>query len=112
MKRNKWKIAFWICLVLLIFTFTFGLINSIDQGLLINDMGIGYSNTKNDLTILIDIYNKTDLSKEQISNLLQQKYSYELWQMEKYSNPIWLSRINLYFENDKLSKLQFRNIND
>ena len=67
---NKWKIAFWVCLTALILVTAFGIYSIIDQAVTLTYQKEGYTDTENDLDNLIEIINKTDLTKTQIQKEL------------------------------------------
>ena len=97
---NKWKIAFWISLTLLVVVTMFSAYSIIDQGVTLTYQKEGYTNTENDLDQLIEIIKKTDLTKSQIKNELKDHRLYEY--MDFNSDTISLDRVLLIFENDKL----------
>ena len=101
--RNKWKIAFWFCLLLFIITGVIGLYSIIDQGVTITYMRDGYSDTEADLETLIEIIEKTDQTKNGIKNILKKHRLYEF--MDFDNDTISLERVNLIFENDSLKKI-------
>ena len=97
---NKWKIAFGICLTLLVAVTTFSAYSIIDQGVTLTYQKEGYTATENDLDQLIEIIKKTNLTKSQIKNELKNQRLYEY--MDFNSDTITLDRVLLIFENDKL----------
>jgi len=97
---NKWKIAFWISLTLLVVVTMFSAYSIIDQGVTLTYQKEGYTNTENDLDQLIEIIKKTDLTKSQIKNELKDHRLYEY--MDFNSDTISLDRVLLIFKNDKL----------
>jgi hypothetical protein len=100
---NKWKISFWICLTLLIVVTMFSLYSIIDQGVTLTYQKEGYTDTENDLDQLIEIINKTDLTKKQIETELKDHRLFEY--MNFKSDTVSLDRVLLIFENDKLKKV-------
>lgn len=52
---NKWKIAFWCCLVVLIFIGTLSLYMIMDQSVTLTYQKEGYTNTENDLNLIIEL---------------------------------------------------------
>ena len=46
---NKWKIAFWCCLTLLVSVTVFSVYSIIDQGVTLTYQKEGYTDTENDL---------------------------------------------------------------
>ena len=102
--KNKWKIAFWICFLLLITTGIFGFYQILDQGVSMTYMKDGYTDTENDLETIIEIINRTDLTKNEINNQLKKHRLYEF--MDFKTDTIGLERIQLIFENDKLKKIE------
>lgn len=99
---NKWKISFWSCLAVLIFTATFSIYTIIDQAVTLTYQKEGYTHTENDLDNLIGIINKTNLTKEQIETELKKHKLYEY--MDFKSDTISLNRVSLIFENNKLKQ--------
>ncbi len=97
---NKWKTAFWCCLTLLVAVTVFSVYSIIDQGVTLTYQKEGYTDTENDLNQLIEIINKTDLTKSAIKSELKDQRLYEY--MDFDSDTISLDRVSLIFENDKL----------
>jgi len=103
MIKNKWRFAFWISIITLLFITVIGLYSIIDQGVTITYMRDGYTNTENDLNSLIKILNETDLTKYEIETALKHHRFYEF--MDFKHDTIPLERINLIFRNDTLIEL-------
>lgn len=97
---NKWKIAFWCCLTVLFLLTIFSIYFIIDQSVTLTHQNEGYTITENDLDQLIEIINKTDLTKAQIENILRSHSFYEF--MDFKTDTISLNRVLLIFEKDKL----------
>jgi nitrogen regulatory protein PII-like uncharacterized protein len=102
--KNKWKIAFWICLFLLVTIGVFGLYSIIDQGVTTTYIKEGYSDTEADLETLIEIIEKTDQTKVEIENVLKSHRLREF--MNFKTDTIGLERVSLIFENDSLKKIE------
>jgi hypothetical protein len=100
---NKWKIAFWCCLTLLVSVTVFSVYSIIDQGVTLTYQKEGYTDTENDLCQLIEIINKTDLTKSAIKSELKDHRLFEY--MDFNSDIIALNRVSLVFETDKLKNL-------
>jgi hypothetical protein len=100
---NKWKIAFWSCLTLLVAVTVFSAYSIIDQGVTLTYQKEGYTDTESDLDQLIEIIKKTDLTKSQIKSELKEHRLYEY--MDFNSDTISLDRVLLIFENDKLKNV-------
>ncbi|HUH50659.1 MAG TPA: hypothetical protein VLZ11_00985 [Flavobacterium sp.] len=100
---NKWKIAFWCCLTILFAVTVFSVYTIIDQGVTLTYQKEGYKDTKNDLDQLMEIINKTDLTKKQIQTELKNHRLFEF--MDFDSDTISLERVSLIFENDKLKNV-------
>jgi len=100
---NKWKIAFWCCLTLLVAVTLFSAYSIIDQGVTLTYQKEGYTDTEHDLDQLIEIIKKTNLTKLQIENELKDHRLYEY--MDFNSDTISLDRVLLIFENDKLKNV-------
>jgi len=60
---NKWKIAFWVCLTVLLVVTAFGVYSIVDQAVTLTYQKEGYADTENYLENLIEIIKKTDLYK-------------------------------------------------
>jgi hypothetical protein len=97
---NKWKLAFWISLTLLVSVTVFSFYEILDQGVTITYMKQGYTDTENDLDYLMKIINETDLSKSEIQKVLSDHSLHEF--MDFNRDTISLKRIELIFENEKL----------
>ena len=100
---NKWKIAFWCCLTLLVAVTVFSVYSIIDQGVTLTYQKEGYRDTENDLDQLIEIINKTDLTKKQIETKLKDRNDFEF--MDFKTDTISLNRVLLIFDNDRLEKI-------
>ncbi|WP_111671877.1 hypothetical protein [Algoriphagus litoralis] len=100
---NKWKIAFWCCLTLLVAVTVFSVYSIIDQGVTLTYQKEGYRDTENDLDQLIEIINKTDLTKKQIETELKDRKDFEF--MDFKTDTISLNRVLLIFDNDRLEKI-------
>jgi hypothetical protein len=100
---NKWKIAFWVCLTALLLVTAFGVYSIIDQAVTLTYQKEGYTDTENDLDQLIEIINKTDLTKKQIETELKDHRLFEY--MDFKSDTISLDRVLLIFENEKLKNV-------
>ncbi|HYG38309.1 MAG TPA: hypothetical protein VD908_06815 [Cytophagales bacterium] len=100
---NKWKIAFWCCFTVLLIVTGFSVYSIIDQGIALTYQKEGYIDTENDLDQLIEIVNKTDLTKAQIENELKDHRLYEY--MDFKSDTVQIDRILLIFNNDILRKV-------
>ncbi len=97
---NNWKIAFWCCLTLLVMVTVFSVYSIIDQAYTITYHKAGYEDTEKDLEQLMEIINKTDLTKKQIETELKGHNNFEF--MDFNSDTISLNRVLLIFDNDKL----------
>lgn len=97
---NKWKIAFWLCFLVLLSVTIFSLYSILAQGVTLTYQREGYEDTENDLNNLIAIINQTDLSKAQIENQLKGHLLYEFMDFE--SDTISLERVTLIFKRNKL----------
>lgn len=100
---NKWKFAFWCCLTVLILVTVLSLYSIIDQGVTLTYQKEGYTDTESDLDQLIEIINKTDLTKSQIERELKDHKLYEF--MNFKTDTISLDRVLLIFDNGKLKTL-------
>jgi hypothetical protein len=100
---NKWKIAFWICLTILILVTAFSTYFIIDQAVTLTYQKEGYADTENDLDNLIQIINKTDLTKTEIQKELKDHRLYESLDFKK--DTISLDRLSLIFDNNKLKSI-------
>ncbi len=100
---NKWKIAFWFCLTVLLLVTAVGVYSIIDQAVTLTYQKEGYTDTENDLDNLIEIINKTDLTKVQIQKELKDHKLYEY--MDFNSDTIPLDRVLLVFQNNKLKNV-------
>lgn len=100
---KKWKIAFWICLTVLLLVTAFSVYSIIDQAVTLTYQKEGYTDTENDLDNLIEIINKTDLTKAQIQKELKDHKLYEYMDFKK--DTISLDRVLLIFDNNKLKSV-------
>ena len=97
---NKWRIAFWCCLTLLVAVTVFSVYSIIDQGVTLTYQKEGFRDTENDLDQLIEIINKTDLTKKQIETELKDRNDFEF--LDFKTDTISLNRVLLIFDNDRL----------
>ena len=104
MKKNKWRLAFWICFVVLIAIGLFGFYQIVDQGVTITYMKEGYTDTEDDLETIIELVNTTDLTKNEIRVKLKKHKLNEF--MDFKTDTIGLERVLLIFENDRLKKIE------
>jgi hypothetical protein len=104
MIRNKWRLAFWICLIILLLISGFSIYGIIDQGVTITYMKDGYESTENDLNSLILITNSKDFKKASIRENLKSYRFYDMIDFTKDS--IDLERVILIFENDTLKRIE------
>ena len=102
--KNKWKIAFWISLLLLVITAATGLYSVVDQAVTLTYMKEGYSDTEVDLESLIQIIEQTDQSKQGIEILLKDHRLFEY--MDFKTDTVGLERIILIFSNDSLKSVE------
>ena len=100
---NKWKIAFWVCLTLLLLVTAFSTYSIVDQGVTLTHMKEGYTDTENDLDNISKIINETDFSKNQIKTALKQHYLFEYMEFDK--DTVSLDRVELIFKDEKLFKV-------
>lgn len=102
--KNQWQIAFWICFGLLMATALFGLYSILDQAVTISYMREGYSDTEADLETLIEIFESTDQTKEQVEAKLKDHRLYHFMDFDK--DTVALERVTLIFKNYRLEKIQ------
>lgn len=101
---NKWKIGFWICLVLLVTVTATGLYGIIDQGVTLTYIRDGYSDTESDLKTLVTIINDTDFTKEQIKEKLKTHDLYEFMDFNK--DEVHIERLTLIFKDNRLNRIE------
>ena len=97
---NKWKIAFRCCLTVLLLGAVFSFYLVIDQAVTLTYQKEGYKATENDFDNLIEIINRTDLTKLEIESELKNHSLYEFMDFE--TDTVSLYRVLLIFENEKL----------
>jgi hypothetical protein len=102
--KNKWKIAFWLCLLLLVVTASIGFYSVVDQAVTLTYMKEGYSDTEADLETIIQIIEQTDQSKQGVEVVLKEHRLYEYMDFE--TDTIGLERILLIFGNDSLKSIE------
>jgi hypothetical protein len=81
----------------------FGVYSIVDQSVTLTYQKEAYTNTENDLDKLIEIINKTDLTKSQIQRELKDHRLYEY--MDFKNDTISLDRVLLIFNYNKLIKV-------
>ena len=102
--KNKWKMAFWICLLFLLVTAGIGFYSVVDQAVTLTYMKEGYSDTESDLETIIQIVGQTDQTKQEIENVLKDHRLYEY--MDFRTDTIGIERVTLIFENDSLKSIE------
>ena len=120
---NKWKIAFWCSLVLLVFTILFSKYILINQAYDITYYKEDSKLVEEDFEEIIDVINNTDLSKHQIAKLIARKSfvdakflnsndTISTYDKIMDSDYILLNKVKLYFdfndEDNKLTEIQKR----
>ncbi|MDR1698642.1 MAG: hypothetical protein LBR75_02300 [Prevotellaceae bacterium] len=103
---NKWKIAFWCSLVLLVFTILFSVYILFDQAVTITYRKASFEWTERDFDKIIEIINNTDLSKNQIELLIKKDDYYFVEEKTIMGDTIQLNTIKLIFEYDKLKEIK------
>lgn len=101
---NNWKIAFWCCLTVLLLVIGFSVYAIIDQSVTLSYQKEGYKYTENDLDAIIQIINKTDLTKGQIETQIKNNTGYEY--IDFKTDTILLDRISLEFNDNKLKAIK------
>jgi hypothetical protein len=101
---NRWKLGFWICLLLLVGVSLVGAYSILDQGVTLTYLRESCDDTEKDLNTLIELVNHTNLSKEQIIKKLQTHDLAEF--MDFRENTIDIHRVTLIFANDRLEKIE------
>ncbi len=102
--KNKWKIAFLVCLLLLALTVIFGLYSTMDQAVSLSYMKEGYSDTVADLETLIEIIEQTDQTKAGIIEILKNHRLHSFMDFKK--DTIAIERLIIIFENDTVKKIE------
>jgi hypothetical protein len=104
---KNWKKIFWwyfgISIVIFLFVVGFSAYQIIDQAYTISYQQDGYKYTENDLENIIEIFNKTDLSKNQIKEVLNSALYYH-----QKNDTIELNDFDLIFQDDTLIKISRR----
>lgn len=100
---NKWKIAFWSCWLLLVAVTVLSAYLIIDQSYTLTYHKVNYEDTEKDLDQLIEIINKTNLTKKQIERELRNRNVFEF--LDFKSDTISLNRVLLIFSNEKLQNV-------
>jgi uncharacterized protein YpmS len=100
---KKWKVAFWCCLTLLVFVTVVSAYLIIDQAYAMTYHKVSYDETQTDFENLIDIVNKSDLTKSQIEKVLKDHNQYEFVEFQK--DTVSLNQISLIFRNGKLDSI-------
>lgn len=98
----KWRTAFFICLFLFVISIFALLFQTIGK-LIHTD-----ENPRQDLNAIIKIINKKDFSYEQITHQLQDNYFYYYDNRYFDNDTIELEKVNLYFKNGGLFKVEER----
>src|SRR5690606_730681 len=96
---NKWKVAFWSCLTLLVVVTIFSAYSIIDQAYTLTYHKVGYEDTEKNLDQLMEIINKTEWKRKQVENELKDRIEFELMECKAYT--ISLNGGLPIFDNDK-----------
>ena len=100
---NKWKVAFWISIVVLFSVTGLFIYEQTDQAFKTVRTSINNSKTYQDLDAISKILNETNLTKPEIQNSLKEHKLFNNWDFER--DTISLERLNLIFKNNKLNKI-------
>jgi len=100
---NKWQIAFWSCLIILLLVTAFSIYSITDQAVTLTYQKDSYTNTENDLDNLMEIVNKTNLTKQEIKIKLKNHRLYKY--MDFNTDTVSLDRVSLIFNSNKLIKI-------
>ena len=96
---NKWKIRFYILLLLLVCSVSYGYYTIVDQSTSISYMKDGYADTEKDLNMLVQILNEKDFSYSSIKESVSANgYFIKGDENER----ITLNKLDLVFNDDKL----------
>lgn len=105
-KNNNWKIVFWlyftISIVFIIYIFGKNSSNEVDLAFTKMDKIL----IENDVKMISEIVNNTDLSKTEILNKISKDKLYKIEKTE--NNKIEFGRVILTFENEKLKNIEIK----
>jgi len=102
--RNKWKVAFWVCLFVLVSITLLAAYAILDQAVTLTYLNVSYSDTVKDLDYLSLIISETDLSKQQVTNVLREG-GYVINEGDISNDTIILNDKILVFSNHKISQV-------
>ena len=105
-ETNKWKFTFWIYLIIsiILIIYFFAKNNSNEVTLAFTKMD--KTLIEQDLKMISEIINNTDLSKPKILNEITKDKLYKIEKIE--NNKIEFGRIILKFENEKLEEIEIK----
>ena len=105
-ETNKWKIGFWIyfaiSIILILFLFAKNSNGEVNLAFTKMDKIL----IEQDLKMISEIVNNTDLSKPEILNQITKDKLYKIQKIE--NNKIEFGRVILKFENEKLEKIEIK----
>ena len=105
-KNNKWKVVFWfyfaISIILILYFFAKNNSNEVTLAFTKMDKVL----IEQDLKMISEIVNNTDLSKPKILNEITKDKIYKIEKIE--NSKIEFGRIILKFENEKLEKIEIK----
>ncbi len=105
-QKNKWKIGFWmyftISIILILYFFAKNNSNEVTLAFTKMDKIL----IEQDLKMISEIVNNTDLSKPKILNEITKDKLYKIEKIE--NNKIEFGRIILKFKNEKLEKIEIK----
>ncbi len=102
---NKWKIAFWVTIIIFLVTLGICFKKILDQSITLSRTQYDYFIIENDLKILSNIIVDTDISKKHVQQYIFNNRT-RIDYMKFNGETISLDRVTLIFKNDKLFKLK------
>ena len=100
MTKKHWKISFFVVFAMLILSILGSAYTIIDMAVSKAYADATCDKWKSDLDFLIKAVNETDLSKQEIYNMIDTTAFYEL-----KDDSLFIDQLILVFENDKLSQV-------
>lgn len=104
MRRNYWKISFWVLLCVFIISTSLLLFTLIDQGVTHTYQSDGYKKTESDLLTITNLYIDNCFKKECVKEHLKSHPDFE--SMSFTSDTIELNRYCLIFRADTLYQIK------
>lgn len=101
---NYWKIAFFALLIVSMTIILFLMYGMLDQGITLTYQREGYSDTKDDLDLLVGVFNELKIQREEVAPVVLKASSCSLEEVENKKEAFFCNRI--VFQTDSAGVLE------